>query len=42
MSEMELQILATHARNPPTVYLLILLRLKDAKLRAKMINKINV
>lgn len=37
---MELLILATLARNPPTVYSLILLRVKDAKLRAKMV-KIN-
>lgn len=34
---MELLILATHARSPPTVYLLILLRVKDVKLRAKTV-----
>lgn len=34
---MKLLILAMRARNPPTDYSLILLRVKDAKLRAKMV-----
>jgi len=33
--EMELLILALHARNPPAAYLLTLLTAKDTKLRAK-------
>jgi len=36
---MELLILAVHARNPPTLYLVILLRVKGANLRAKMVKQ---